>query len=164
MTNKPLRVSPCELGRGLFATCAYGPGELILRLSGPRFERNDPIHQTEAGANLLQTGRQTYILLGPPGVFANHSCNPNAGIRHNRRLVALRAIRAGEEIRFDYSTTMDEEMWTMPCRCGAPGCRGVVEDFVRLPAEVQRRYLELEVVQGFIARKWRLLQAQAAGA
>ena len=164
MNTKPLRVSSCELGRGLFATCDYGPGELILRLSGPRFERDDPIHKTDAGANLLQTGKHTYILLGPPGVFANHSCDPNAGISHNRRLVALRSIVSGEEIRFDYSTTMDEEMWTMPCRCGAPGCRGVVEDFVRIPTEVQQRYLELGVVQGFIARKWRMRQEHAAGA
>jgi hypothetical protein len=149
----PLLVAPCEVGRGLFATRPFRPGDLILRLAGPRFDRNDPIHLTEAGANLLQTGRRSYILLLPPGVFANHSCDPNAGIVANRRLVAIRPIAAGEEIRYDYSTTMDEDFWTMACRCGAAGCRGVVTDFRLLPSELKQRYLALGVVQRFIAHK-----------
>jgi hypothetical protein len=149
------RVDACSLGRGLFAERAYLPDELILVLRGPRFGRDDPIHTTEEGPNLLQTGRRSYILLGDPGVFANHSCDPNAGIRDNRRLVAIRPIAKGDEIRFDYSTTMDEDFWTMDCRCGSADCRGKVEDFHRLPPEVRRRYLELGVVQGFIARTYR---------
>ena len=149
------RVAPCSLGRGLFAERPYVPGELIMILRGPRFERGDPLHETPAGANLLQTGKRTYILLGPPGVFANHSCDPNAGIFRNRRLVAIRNIAAGEEICFDYSTTMDEDFWTMDCLCGTDICRGVVTDFRYLPTDLRHRYLELGVVQGFIARKYR---------
>ena len=150
-----LRVGSCGLGRGLFAGREYSSGELILNLQGARYERDDPIHGTPGGANLLQTGWRTYILLEPPGVFANHSCNPNAGIRGNRRLVAIRSISAGEEIRFDYSTTMAENYWTMPCRCGDPVCRGVVEDFSKLSRTTQERYLHLGVVQGFIAQGFR---------
>jgi hypothetical protein len=142
-------------GQGLFAGRAYLPGELILHLAGPPYRRDDPIHGTPAGANLLQTGRRSYIMLGPPGVFANHSCDPNAGITGNRRLVAIRPIGPGEEIRFDYSTTMDEDYWTLPCSCGAATCRGVVRDFRDLPPETRRRYLELGVVQRFIARRER---------
>ena len=155
-----VRVGTCELGKGLFAGSPIVAGSLILPLEGPAYDRADPIHATPEGANLLQTGPCTYILLQPPAVYANHSCDPNSGIRANRRLVALRDIAAGEEIRFDYSTTMDEEYWTLPCRCGAPSCRGLVTDFDQLPADRQRRYLELGVVQGFIAaRARRALQA-----
>jgi SET domain-containing protein len=146
-----LAVGPCPLGQGLFATRRFGVGEMILRLSGRRYEREDPIHSTPSGANLLQTGRRTYIMLEPPGVFANHSCDPNAGIAGNRRLVAIRPIADGDEIRFDYSTTMAEDLWTMVCRCGAPGCRGVVTDFRLLPSDIKSRYLHLGVVQRFIA-------------
>lgn len=153
-----VRVGPSNTGTGLFAARTFAAGERILLLHGLRFEREDPIHLTDKGANLLQTGRRTYILLEPPGVYANHSCDPNAGIAGNRALVALRDIPAGEEIRFDYSTTMDEDFWTMECRCGAATCRGVVGDFKTLPPEVQARYLERGVVQGFIARR-----ARAAG-
>ncbi|MCB1151144.1 SET domain-containing protein, partial [bacterium] len=102
-----VEVRPCAIGRGLFARRAYAPGELILRLDGPRYEREDPIHATEQGANLLQTGRRTYILLSEPAVFANHSCDPNAGVVENRKLVAIRAIEPEDEITFDYSTTME---------------------------------------------------------
>jgi hypothetical protein len=149
------RVAECSLGRGLFATREYREDDLILVLRGPAYRRDHPIHATEEGPNLLQTGRRTYILLGDPGVFANHSCDPNAGIRGNRRLVAIRPIAIGEEIRFDYSTTMDEDFWTLDCRCGAACCRGRVEDFRRLPPEIRRRYLDLGIVQGFIARRYR---------
>lgn len=155
MVTNAFRVDMCSLGRGLFATRAFHPDDLILVLNGPPYGRDDPIHATEVGANLLQTGRRSYILLGEPGVFANHSCEPNAGIRGNRRLVAIRPIMPGDEIRFDYSTTMDENYWTMPCRCDSPGCRGKVEDFHCLPLAVRRRYLDLNVVQGFIAWRYR---------
>lgn len=150
---EPVVVGLCRLGRGLFAVRDFEPGEIILRLHGPRYGRNDPIHDTPFGANLLQTGWRTYILLDPPGVFANHSCNPNAGVRDSRTLVAIRAITAGDEICFDYSTTMAENFWTMACACGDPACRGVVEDFEKLPPELQRYYIELDIVQRFIARR-----------
>lgn len=149
--NRDVVVRECELGRGLFAARSFAPGELILRFTGRRYGRDDPIHQTETGANLLQTGWRTYILLDPPGVYANHSCRPNAGVVHNRMLAAIEPIAEGQEIRFDYSTTMAENFWTMPCRCGAPGCRATVTDFRLLPAAVRERYLRLGIVQGFIA-------------
>ena len=77
----------------------------------------------------------------------NHSCDPNAGLKEDREMVALREIQPGEEVAFDYSTTMSERHWTMPCACGAAGCRKVVGDFHELPILVQQRYLQLAVVQ-----------------
>ena len=88
-------------------------------------------------------------------MFANHSCAPNAGIRNDRDLVALREILKREEIRYDYSTTMDEKSFTMPCRCGAPGCRQVVTDFTELPGGVQEYYLSQGLVMSFIVRRLR---------
>jgi hypothetical protein len=149
-----LRVALCPLGRGLFATRAYRPGDPIVVLRGPRIGRDDPVHLTPAGANLLQTGRRSYILPAPPGVFVNHSCDPNAGIVDDSRLVAIRDIAPDDEIRFDYSTTMDEDLWTMECRCGTPDCRGLVTDFRHLPTAVRERYLALGIVPGFIVRRW----------
>jgi len=156
MNGRSLRVADCPLGRGLFAVDGFRENERILVLKGPRYGREDPIHETEEGANLLQTGRRSYILLRELGVFANHSCDPNAGIRSNRHLVAIRDIAAGEEIRFDYSTTMDEDFWTMDCCCGSQSCRGLIRDFHTLPPALRQRYLDLDVVQGFIARRARL--------
>lgn len=147
-------IDACDLGRGVFALRPFASGELILRFRGRRVDRDDPVHMQPEGANLLQTGRRTYIRLDPPGVFTNHSCDPNAGVFRNRRLVAIRPIARGEEIRFDYSTTMDEDFWTMPCACGKRECRGLVTDFRGLPEGIRNRYLALGAVPGFIARRY----------
>jgi hypothetical protein len=59
--------------------------------------------------------------------YTNHSCRPNARlcIRQGRvEFYALRAIAAGEEITVDYGETHHEGR--LPCRCGAPGCRGAL--------------------------------------
>lgn len=148
-------VADCEHGRGVFASRPIRAGETILHYRGRRYDRDDPIHRTESAALLLQTGARTYILPDSPAVCVNHSCAPNAGLVGNRRLVALVDIRPDEQVTFDYSTTMDDGMWTLDCRCGQRECRGLVEDFRRLPRPVQERYLDLGVVQGFIACRYR---------
>ncbi len=149
-----LTIALCDVGLGVFATGPFHPGDLILLFEGPTYSRFDPMHATPAGANLFQIDRNAYLWPQPPGLYVNHSCEPNAGVRHSRELTALRRIEAGEEIRFDYSTTMDEDLWTMSCRCGAPGCRGVVRDFRALPPDLQQRYLDLGIVSEFIATQF----------
>jgi hypothetical protein len=148
-------IADCELGRGVFASRTIRAGEIILRFRGRRFDRDDPIQHTAAAALLLQTGVRTYILAESPSVYVNHSCAPNAGLVANRRLVALGDILPGEQITFDYSTTMDDGLWSLDCLCGSRECRGTVKDFKHLPRRVQERYLDLGVVQGFIARRYR---------
>ena len=71
---------------------------------------------------------------------ANHSCNPNAGLRGQITLVAMRDIEAGEEVCFDYAMSDSHPDFRFTCACGQPNCRGVVtgEDW-RLP-ELQARY------------------------
>lgn len=62
-----------------------------------------------------------------PMRFTNHSCAPNArlAIRGGRvEFYALRDIAAGEEVTVDYGETHHEGR--LPCRCGAPGCRGAL--------------------------------------
>lgn len=62
-----------------------------------------------------------------PMRYTNHSCRPNARlcIRNGRvEFYALRAIAPDEEITVDYGETHHEGR--LACRCGAPGCRGVL--------------------------------------
>jgi hypothetical protein len=148
-------ISQCDLGRGLFAGQDFAAGEVILKFTGPTISLADALAKEDEQSNALQIGDRLYIDLESPGVFGNHSCDPNAGIMEDRVLVALRLISRGEEIRYDYSTTMWEEMWTMPCQCGSSRCRSVVRDFPELPAEVRAEYLRLRVVQRFIVRRLR---------
>ena len=58
-----------------------------------------------------------------------------------------------EEIFYDYSTTMDEDSWTLQCKCGSQNCRKIVKDFKFLPQELQKKYLELNIVQNFIKKQ-----------
>ena len=143
-------VKECALGRGVFAGRYFRKGELLFRFSGPIITLAAAIEKGEAEGNVLQIGPSTYIDLESPGVFANHSCKPNAGVRDGVCGYALRHIAQDEEILYDYSTTISERRWTMHCRCGTPFCRGIIGDFHDLPLELQRRYLAMGIVQPFI--------------
>ena len=148
----PIRIGVSRHGLGLFATRDLSPTSQILVFDGPEISFERMLCKREHEANALQIARNCYLDLTPPGVYANHSCQPNAGIKQNRILIALQRIKAGEEITYDYSTTMLENHWTMPCHCGTEACRKLIEDFPKLPQKIQNNYLELGIVQDFIVR------------
>lgn len=107
--------------------------------------------------DIFQVGHDLFI---PPygGLddFTNHSCDPNCGLRVSAagfEMVALRAIHAGEELTYDYSTHQEHPAEDMICMCGAPFCRGVVRSFSTLPAPLRRRYLDLGIVATFITER-----------
>ena len=82
----------------------------------------------------------------PPDRFINHRCDPNSCIRTiagDRYVVALRGIRPGEEITYDYCINGDgDTAWE--CSCGSPECRRHhLSGFFHLPVGVQARYLAL---------------------
>ncbi|ODA67316.1 SET domain protein [Methyloligella halotolerans] len=65
----------------------------------------------------------------------NHSCAPNAGLRGQIGIVAMRDIAPGEEVTFDYAMCDSAPYDEFDCGCGAAECRGRVsgEDW-RSPA------------------------------
>jgi hypothetical protein len=72
-------------------------------------------------------------------VFINHSCDPNIGFRGQVVYVAMREIKAGEELCHDYSMERSDN-YALDCRCGSSRCRGKVtgQDW-KLP-ELQQLY------------------------
>ena len=66
--------------------------------------------------------------------WINHSCAPNCEAREIDGRVfihALRDLRAGEELFYDYHLSLDERHTPRlkreyACRCGAPDCRGTM--------------------------------------
>lgn len=145
-----IEVRECELGRGVFATRLIEQGEMILLFTGRSLTFTEQL-QLPDEANALQVGLDEYLDTEAPGVYVNHSCRPNAIMRNRTELIACCDIQAGEEVRFDYSTTMLERHWELEgCRCGAPDCRGTIQDFDLLPEHVQQLYLEADAVQPFI--------------
>lgn len=68
-----------------------------------------------------------------PARFINHSCSPNAEAQDldgRIWILALRDIKAGEEITFNYNYDL-EDYKDHPCKCGATNCVGymVAEEF-----------------------------------
>jgi len=147
-------------GRGVFAGEPISDGALIARFSGP-FLR---YAQTSATTYALQIGPDLYIgESGGVDDLFNHSCDPNAGVKITGTSAELRAIRdivPGEEIAFDYSTTLDEGDFTMPCRCGSPACRHLIGDGRDLPQSVWERYMKLGILSDYVVRS-RLKKARA---
>ncbi|MBI4151924.1 SET domain-containing protein [Candidatus Woesearchaeota archaeon] len=142
-------------GRGLFATRLLKRGEQILEFTGPIISLEQALQKPADKLGFpLQIGSREYIDLEEPGVWVNHSCLPNAGISKDIFLVAIKDILPGEEIVYDYSTTMDDHTWTLECRCRSHNCRGLIRDFKDLPYDEQRKYLEQNIVQSFIREKW----------
>ena len=136
----PFAVGDSHLGKAVFAAQPFATGETLLRFAGRRL-RGAPPEATGYQDRYVQVGPDEY--LGPSGRvddLVNHSCDPNAGLRFADGAVlleALRPIAAGEEVSWDYSTTLKDSDWRMPCDCRAPGCRGVIGNFDTLPAERQ---------------------------
>lgn len=159
-----VRVREGPLGKGIHARRSLAAGERILEFSGPILTHRQVIAMGEAQAYAVQIGPDRYIDTEPLGRFANHSCVPNAGVVDDRVLVALRPIAAGEEVRFDYSTTMSENYWILACRCNEPTCRGVIRDFHLIPPALQEQYIERGIVQSFIVREWEQRQLRLAEA
>lgn len=157
-----VKALPSPLGLGLFAGRAFRRGEVVMGFSGPLLRHAELLAMGDAQDYAVQVDPDLYILPDEPGRYTNHSCQPNTGLKADRLLVALRPIAPGEEIRFDYSTCMSEQLWTMECHCGAPECRGLIGDFHDLPAEWQSRYLREGIVQRFIVREAEQLRRRRA--
>jgi hypothetical protein len=161
-SDSKVYVTDCTLGKGVFAAVPIRRGEVIFTFEGRVISLEEVLAKGEQQSNPIQIGAQTYLDIESPGVYINHSCDPNAGIRNDTILVALRDIARDEQICFDYSTSMSENLWTMECKCFRPQCRGLIQDFHYLPEELKARYLSLGIVQTFIVWQWRETPKRAA--
>jgi SET domain-containing protein len=72
------------------------------------------------------TGTFTPEAARHPTNFSNHSCDPNSGYDGADHIVALKDIRADDEIVIDYGTFSFSFDHAFACRCGAKNCRGKV--------------------------------------
>ena len=55
----------------------------------------------------------------------NHSCNPNCEVSGKGLKIwvyAIKDIKKGEELSYDYGFSFDEDFKQFPCRCGAKNC------------------------------------------
>ena len=147
-------------GRGVYARVDIPAGTRIIEYTGEHIsnteadrrydDENMPRHHTF----LFILNSRTCIdaaVGGNIARFINHSCDPNCVALIEGQHIwidALRDIRAGEELGYDYEydfmpeyTVEDLEFYG--CRCGSPLCRGTIVDVPRrkrhLLADLRRR-------------------------
>jgi SET domain-containing protein len=124
-------------GRGVFATKAIAKGKRIIEYVGERMswekasaESDDPhtfLFGLEDDDKVINAG-----IGGNESRWINHSCAPNCeAIEENGRvfIYALRNIRPGEELSYDYALELDEPVTPdlkkeHACYCRASSCRG----------------------------------------
>jgi SET domain-containing protein len=142
-------------GRGVFAARDIDEGERIVEYLGTRISSEEADAQSpddEASSRhhtFLFAVDDKIVIDGSRGGndarLINHSCDPNCEIVIERRRIfihALRAIRAKEELSYDYwyvtdtGYTLDDLRRIYPCRCGTPSCRGTL---ARPPKPPKRR-------------------------
>ena len=73
-------------------------------------------------------------------MYLNHSCEPNVGIKGNIVFVAMRGIKAGEELTMDYAIFDAANRYKMSCNCQTKLCRKNINGFDWKKLILQKRY------------------------
>lgn len=130
-------------GRGAFATRRIRKGDRVAEYTGERISwkeadrRYDDAAMKRHHTFLFTLSRRTVIdaaVGGNDSRFINHSCEPNCEAIIDDGAIyidAMRDIRVGEELTYDYAferdaDTTEEDEKLYACRCGAPNCRGTI--------------------------------------
>jgi uncharacterized protein len=142
--TRPFEVRRSRIqGRGVFATRKIGAGDRLIEYRGERIDedeadrrypwKDDELHHTFLfrldDGSVIDAGRR-----GNAAKYINHSCDPNCeALEEEGRIFiyALRDIRRGEELAYDYNFVLEEphnaaNKKLYPCHCGAQTCRGTI--------------------------------------
>jgi len=159
-----VRHSPVH-GYGVFALRRIRKGTTIMEYLGDRVsheEADSRYENKDINDNhtfLFTVDSKTVIDGGVGGNdarFINHGCDPNCeSASQNKRIFveAVRTIRPGEELAYDYQIERDPEDppnvdEIFACRCGAAKCRG---SMLVAPKKPRRKKSAAQVAKG--ARK-----------
>lgn len=154
-------VKESELGgKGCFATENINKGEKITELVGETVQRNEINKRITEGIEViddpLQIAEDLFVDLDKPSRFFNHNCDPNAGIKGKNELFALKNISKGEEIAFDYSTTVGKDIkWFMSCKCDSKNCRKKIGNVLTIPKNDLEEYKKKGVLPNFIKMQFK---------
>jgi uncharacterized protein len=96
-------------GRGLFATADIAKGEIVAVKGGHIVDRNTLREKVTPRLGPVEIQIDDDLFIAPVTdaerglsmLYSNHSCNPNLGMRSEITFVAMRDIRAGEELTHD---------------------------------------------------------------
>lgn len=125
MPSRPFRVGRSLTGLGLFATRPIKKRTRIVEYKGPILVAEEAEKAERRGNRYLYEVSKNRTIDGTPrsnvARYANHSCNPNAEsvIWRGRVFIkALRNIKPGEEIVYDYGTDyLKNVIGRSRCKC-----------------------------------------------
>lgn len=135
-----------KFGKAVFADQDIQKGSLVEIFDGRIYDGRYDQWNDDLLNHTIQVGPQKWRDSLGLARYLNHSCDPNCGIKGLYRIVAMRNIRRGEQITWDYEMTEMSTWWRMKCLCGSQFCRSKIGHFKFMPLEVRKRY------KGFISR------------
>jgi SET domain-containing protein len=134
---------------GLFAKSDINKGEKVIEYKGRKFthkqvEEDDRFDNSKA--IYLFTLNERYVLDGDTKTntakYINHSCDPNCEvdiIKGKIWIIAIKDIKKGDELSYDYGFGYDADFRQFPCKCGSKNCCGyIVRDDQRW--RINRKY------------------------
>lgn len=130
-----VRIDPVTRHRALFTRKDFKQDEVISAFSA-RKTFDHPTYLT------VQTGEQKHIELFPDYLECiNHSCEPNCFFDTTAgKLIALRPISSGEELKFFYPSSEWDMDQAFQCNCKQPNCLGLIKGAKYLPENTVRHY------------------------
>jgi uncharacterized protein len=115
---------------GCYTTTPIRKGTRIVEYTGPRLtvEEADALYEDSPRTYLFGLDDGKFVIDGDGiAAFINHSCAPNCEpdeIGGRVYILALRNIKAGEELAYDYNMYDGDLDDQAPCNCGSKKCRG----------------------------------------
>jgi hypothetical protein len=145
-------------GRGLFATTDIAKNEIVAVKGGHIIDRETLRREVTPRLGPVEIQIDDDLFIAPMTdeerelsmLYSNHSCSPNLGIRGEITFVAMRDIRAGEELTHDWAMT-DEDDYSLECNCGTANCRKILTGKDWQHPELQARYAGY--FSAYLARK-----------
>jgi len=103
----------------------------VIEYTGERISRRETKRRGDGDVTYLFTLDKYWTIDGAVGgsgaEIINHSCQPNLYakiVKGHILYMSKRAIQPREELTIDYR--FDKDVDRVPCRCGAPACRGTI--------------------------------------
>jgi SET domain-containing protein len=117
-------------GDGVYTTVPIAKRKLIVEYTGPRLsnEAADAIYDQSPRTYLFGLLDGEHVIDGDGiAAFINHSCDPNCEADEIKGRVIIRAIRhikAGDELAYDYNLYDGDLDDAAACHCKTRRCRG----------------------------------------
>ncbi|MBL8961530.1 MAG: SET domain-containing protein-lysine N-methyltransferase [Gemmatimonadetes bacterium] len=165
-------------GRGGWATRDIKKGEWIVEYVGEKItwaesDRRYDDEKMSRHHTFLFTLDKRYVIdaanEGNDARYINHSCDPNCEAvitKGHIYIAALRNIKKGEELFYDYSyardkNTTEEDEKLYVCRCGSAKCRGTI---LEAPKKRKKRAHHAAARRGHTAGRKKVGKKAGSGA